>query len=465
MKKILILLPILFMGYIAVAQLESGKWKAELDVQGQKLPLELKFEKAEIGYSGKMDSPDQGAFGIPLQKVKYDDATKAISFEVAEIMMTYSGKLSTDNAMIDGIFKQGEFSTGLVFKRMAENKGKENENRPQEPKAPFNYLVEDIEFLNDQQKVNLGGTLTLPNKDRTKPIVVMISGSGAQDRNSELFGHKPFWVIADYLANNGIGSLRYDDRGVGKSTQGNVAEPTTMDLATDVEAAVAFLRNQGYTNIGLMGHSEGGSIAGIVAAKDPKLNFAIMLSAPAIAGSELIPLQIANMSKLSEDSEEIANANLLLGKAAIDFTTSYQGTDFKNDFKEKMNSVIGQLPADYQNNKEVIISSISEVYGNKWYQEFLKYDPMTAYKSLTLPTLAIFGTKDFQVPYPGSYDKFEMLKAQRSNNNLELYKFENLNHLLQPSESGGLEEYGKIKQTIAPVVLQTMRDFILKYSK
>ena len=279
----------------------SGTWNGILKVQGMQLSLVFHINKTENGFSSTMDSPDQKAFGIPVTTTNFENLKLTIA--IANARIEYEGVLGADGN-INGTFKQ----SGQSFP-MNLSKGKlEKEiiKRPQEPKNPYSYYTEEVVFENKVANINLAGTLSLPTKEGVFPAVILITGSGAQNRDEELLGHKPFLVIADYLTKNGIAVLRFDDRGTAMS-KGDFKTATTLDFSTDVEAALQYLQTRkeiDQKKIGLIGHSEGGIIAPMVAAKSKNVSFIILLAGTGIPGDELLLLQQELIGRASGISEK-----------------------------------------------------------------------------------------------------------------------------------------------------------------
>ena len=273
----------------------TGKWSGALNVQGMQLRLVLNIEKSEAGYKSTMDSPNQGAYGIECNETSF--ASNVLKVKISSIGASYEGTLKKDS--IIGTFTQMGMKFPLNLSR--DEIEKVEQKRPQEPKPPFPYYIEDVKFENKKDGNTLAGTLTLPSENGEYPVVVLISGSGPQNRDEELMGHKPFLVIADYLTRNGIGVLRYDDRGTAQST-GDFNKATTLDLANDAESAVSYLlgrKEVDKTKIGLMGHSEGGIIAPIVAARNENVSFIVLLAGTGVRGDQLLLMQQRAISKAS----------------------------------------------------------------------------------------------------------------------------------------------------------------------
>ncbi|MFT3751336.1 MAG: CocE/NonD family hydrolase [Paludibacter sp.] len=238
MKKIVITLSIVFYALTAAAQDIAGDWNGSLKIQGMQLRIVFHVTKTDAGYTATMDSPDQGAKGIPLSKATYEN--QVLVLEMAALKLNFTGTYDNKET-VTGTFSQAGQSLPMVLTRKPIEK--EVVKRPQEPVKPYPYLSEDITFVNTKDSITLAGTLTIPNQSGKFPVVVLITGSGPQNRDEELMGHKPFLVLADYLTRNGIAVLRYDDRGT-YASKGNFSKATTFDLAIDVEAAVSYLKTR-----------------------------------------------------------------------------------------------------------------------------------------------------------------------------------------------------------------------------
>jgi len=294
-KAIAIFFAIILSGAFAQAQDITGQWKGVLNISGTNLRLVFHINKNGEAYTSTMDSPDQGAVGIPVATTTFDGSK--LSIAMPNIGLLYEGEYKTDS--ITGTFKQAGLSFPLTLKRTTDEV--KSPVRPQEPKPPYSYRSEDITFDNKAAGVTLAGTLTMPATGSNFTAVILITGSGAQNRNEEIAGHKPFLVIADYLALHGIATLRFDDRGTAQST-GNISAATTADLATDVESAIAWLQTRPEINrkkIGLAGHSEGGLIAPMIAARSNDVAFIVMLAGSGLRGDALLLLQEEAVYKAS----------------------------------------------------------------------------------------------------------------------------------------------------------------------
>ena len=461
MKKTTFILLSFLISLSTFAQNITGSWNGILKVQGQQLRLVINIQQAENGYKATMDSPDQGAKGIPVDRVTF--ANDTLKFEVKMIGVTYTGVLGQDK-VIKGTFTQMGMSFSLDLS--AQPVEKEKVLRPQEPQKPYPYYSEEVKFTNPNGDT-LAGTLTLPKKEGKFPVVVMITGSGPQNRDEELMGHKPFLVIADYLTRNGIGVLRYDDRGTAQST-GDFQNATSVDFANDTKAAVRYLTTRKEINkkkIGLMGHSEGGLIAPMVAVRSKKAAFIVMLAGPGMRGKELLVLQTEAISKAYGMSEQEINKTIKLNSGAYDIVlnsndTTKLKTDLKNYFLNNIKDLPGLTENSTQEQSDMQVKAYTDQLSSPWMQFFIKYDPVPMLKKVKCPTLALNGSKDLQVPSAENLAAIRKAFSESGNKKLTAVELPGLNHLFQESTTGSPAEYAKIEQTFSPKALEEILKFI-----
>ena len=442
-----------FMAMSAHAQIE-GYWKGELDAGVQKLNMGLTISKTDDeAYSATWDVPSQGAIDIPVDVIVVQENHLQITFP-ASLNASYTGTLKED--CIEGEFTQN----GMTFP-LKLNKGvKEvNKARPQDPQPPFNYRAEDVSFTNEREGNTLTGTLTIPEGEGPFPAMVLVSGSGQQNRDEELMNHRPFWVIADYCARHGIAVLRYDDRGMGGST-GEVVNATSLDFSYDAEAAFDFLRKQKHidaSRVGILGHSEGGIINFMVAARRPEVAFLISLAGPAVNGVEVLKEQqkaILRASGMSEEAIQFSsNANAQL----------FDIIEASND-RVEADSLMRQLLKGWGYNEELTEQTVGQM-ASPWMYYFLKYDPTEAIVKTTCPALLLNGSKDLQVIALQNLPAYEKIIAEHGKTNLTLRELPDLNHLFQHCETGSLDEYFTIDETISPEVLEMIVGFVKKIEK
>ena len=459
-KTFAVVLAIFFSVPFSYAQDITGQWKGVLSIQGTNLRIVFHIQKTENGYKSTMDSPDQGATGLPVTTTEFDGSK--VSLAASNLGLLYEGEFKTDS--IVGVLKQSGMSFPMTLKKTSEEI--KPLNRPQEPKPPFPYRSEDLTFENKAAGVTLSGTLTMPATGNNFTAVILITGSGAQDRNEEIMGHKPFLVIADYLTRRGIAVLRYDDRGFAQST-GNFATATSADFAADAESAIAYLKTRKEINpnkIGLMGHSEGGMIAPMIAARSNDVGFIVMLAGPGLRGDVLLLLQEEAAYKLSGLSEEKVSELLKINAKIFDrivstneFVLPQEISDFMKTLKDDIEDVkIEGMTADQY------IQQFSVSIAYPWMQYFLRYDPAPALERVKCPVLAVIGSKDFQVPAKENLDAISAALKKGGNQKATVKEYPGLNHLFQECTTGSLAEYASIEQTFSPEVLKDLGDWILK---
>ena len=461
MKLYIALFFIFLTTFTLTAQDITGQWNGVLKVQGIELRLVFNVTKTDNGYASTMDSPDQGAKGIPVTRTTFEDAT--LTFAVDNIQMEYQGTIQEDG--IVGTFKQMGQEYPLNLSRKAVEK--EVVKRPQEPTKPYPYHSEEVTFQNTKAGISLAGTLTLPKKEGVFPAVILISGSGPQNRNEELLGHKPFLVISDYLTKNGIAVLRYDDRGVGEST-GDFKTATSADFATDVESALAYLKTRkeiDKNNMGLVGHSEGGIIAPMVAATSKDVAFIVLLAGTGIPGDQLLLLQqerIARANGVSEpDIKKAMETNATLFTMV---TTADDVGQLKTDLTHMITEAIKNEKSTETINRtaeDAYVAMQVDQITSPWMLYFLKYDPASTLEKVTCPVLAVNGEKDLQVPSDENLTAIKNALTKGGNKNVSIKEFENLNHLFQECETGSPNEYGTIEQTFSPLALAEITQWIL----
>jgi fermentation-respiration switch protein FrsA (DUF1100 family) len=466
MKKSIFITLLLFVAILVSGQEVTGDWYGTLKVQSMQLRLVFHISKTDAGFTATMDSPDQGAKDIPLSKATFENQVLSLELNVAKIQ--YTGTLD-NNGSVNGTFNQAGQSFPLVLSRKAADKVELK--RPQEPVKPYPYYSEDVTFSNSKDSILLAGTLTLPKKSGKFPVVVLITGSGPQNRDEELMGHKPFLVLADYLTRNGIAVLRYDDRGTFAS-KGNFATATTNDLATDVLSAVNYLKTRKEIDkkkIGLIGHSEGGIIAPIIATKCKDIGFIVMMAGTGIKGSELLLLQQELIGRASGVKEENLKMTAELNRDIYKLVDKYENTDtLKLKVTDYLTAKSKELPAS-----EIMKgSSVNEFIDiqtkqliNPWMLYFIKYNPSSALEQVTCPVLAINGSKDLQVPANVNLPAIDKALKKAGNNVSTLKELPNLNHLFQECKTGLPKEYVEIDQTISPIALNEILKWIYERVK
>lgn len=439
----------------------TGTWYGFLELPGGKLRIVFHISEKEGVYHTTMDSPDQGAKDIPTAGTTLKNAD--LDIQIPNLKAKYAGTVS--GTEIKGTFTQ--FNSPLPLNLSREEIKAE---RPQEPRPPYPYYTEDVNFSNAKAEISLAGTLTLPRKDGVFPAVVLISGSGAQNRDEELAGHKPFLVIADYLTRQGIAVLRVDDRGTGQST-GNFDTGTSEDFATDVEAAVNYLRKRKEilkSQIGLIGHSEGGMIAPMVAAKDKNIAFIVLLAGPGIPNRQLMRRQINDILAAQGVNEGLRTPIVECTQKAYQIMEDYPGESAKPRLEEFFRANIQTLfPGKNftQEQQKQIVDEQVNTYLRPWYRFFVQFDPSGSLEKVKCPVLAMNGEKDLQVNASENLAGISQALAKAGNKSFKIVSLPGLNHLFQESTTGSPNEYGVITQTFSPKALKVMSDWISEQTK
>mgnify|MGYP001397573156 CR=1 FL=1 len=337
-------------------------------------------------------------------------------------------------------------------------------NRPQTPIAPYPYQSEDVTFENSTDGVTLAGTFTYPKGGSNLPAVILISGSGPNDRDCDYLQHKPFLVIADFFTKNGIAVLRYDKRGIGQST-GNYRDATSVDFARDVEFAVAYLKSRNEINtdkIGLVGHSEGGIIAPMVAERSKDVRYIILMAGPTIKGDLLLLLQDRLISQsLGDPESDIALADKINTQSYAIASDSTSIENVKTNLRAHIKNTYKDNPSlrkPENMSEDEFIERETRFYTDNWTQFYIRYDPAKTLEKVNVPLLALFGSKDLQVPPRENAAVLERLA--RIKKNIEISIIPNLNHLFQECETGSPREYKRIEQTVSPIALNEMLRWI-----
>ena len=454
MKRVFVSVFFVLVAMIMNAQDIAGHWGGTLNIQGVKLRLVFHVSRSGDSWTTTMDSPDQGAKGIPTGKTEYADSVLTIT--APALGMKFSGKWQgTDK--IQGTFVQGGLTLPLELTRVD---GEVALSRPQEPKPPYPYWVEEVTFENTKAGVTLAGTLTLPEKGEHYPVVVLISGSGPQDRDSEIVGHKPFLVLADYLTRQGVGVLRFDDRGVGKSS-GDFGMATTLDFADDVEAAVNFLKNdRKVRNIGLIGHSEGGMIAPLVASRSKDVAFIVLLAGPGLRGDRILLEQQKEMGRVTGatvgELDYSAGVNQRCFDIVLASESSQEAEPLLKAYMDSLN-LAGKLPVNMRDERGAELWRKQVL--SPWMYFFVKYDPFPVLKDVKCPVLALNRSNDLQV-LPENLGIIRKGLEAGKNRNVTVKELPGLNHLFQTCESGSPALYGTIEETFSSVALQEIGDWI-----
>jgi len=421
------------------------------------VPLRMVFHitNTEDGLMATADSPDQNVKGLPVTGVtRYGSSVK---LEMKQLAGIYEGKLDPSHSSIAGTWTQSGHALPLMLKRLKDPKELEL-RRPQNPVKPYPYREEEVSYENKPAAVKFAATLTIPQGKGPFPAVFLITGSGPQDRDESLMGHKPFLVLADYLTRRGIAVLRADDRGFGKST-GVFSTATTLDFVSDAEAALAFLKTRSEVDsqkIGLIGHSEGGMIAPIVAAMNHDVAFIVMMAGTGVPGDQILIAQKKLIEEASGVSHEQAEKDaaeeielLALVKRGKD------GAALEKQLRDRLKATV----------PEPQLTTQVKFLSSSWMRYFIEYDPANALSKVTCPVLAINGEKDLQVPPKLNLPAIRKALEAAGNKNFEVDELPGLNHLFQTAKTGSPNEYGQIEETISPIALQNVSGWILKQTK
>jgi len=414
-----------------------------------------------------MDSPDQGAFGLPIDEVTAEG--KTVKFTMKKLAGSYEGTLSDDGKQIDGKWKQGGQPLALVLKP-GEKVGPPK--RPQEPKPPYPYNAEEVSYENKEAGIKIAGTLTLPKPAQPKtsgrfPAVLLITGSGPQDRNEEIMGHKPFMVWADFLTRRGIAVLRVDDRGVG-GTGGKPGVSTVEDHVGDALAGVAYLKSRPDVDparIGLMGHSEGGLVAPAAAVKSQDVAFIVLLAGTGVVGEQILYSQGKLITKAAGLSDEVAARNEGLQKKM--FAVLKEKIDDASA-AEKIAKLFAELKASLTEEQRKALEGMEgsqlKLVLTPWFRHFLTYDPRPVLLKVKCPVLAICGEKDTQVDPKLNLPPIEAALKTAGNRDVTIKELPGLNHLFQATKTGAISEYQEIEETINPAALELVGEWLTKHT-
>ena len=459
-RKIIFIVIVLVLGISAsyAEDRATGHWEGHIEIPGQPIAVKVNLAIDESDWNGTIDIPAQGAKGLPLSGIHVAEADEGmrVTFSIRGVPgnPTFDGTLQ--DGVINGTFSQGGVTFGFRLSREIVS----GPVRPQEPKPPFPYQIEEVAFQNGD--INLAGTLTVPQGDGPFPAVLLISGSGLQDRDETVFGHKPFWVLADHLSRTGIAVLRVDDPGIGKSAP-HPEPPTTADFATDVEAGVTFLkRDDRIGTVGLIGHSEGGIIAAIVASRRDDISFVVLMAGPGVPGAELLLKQneriFDGMGIVGERKETLLT---LLDRLFTTLTSDMTEDEMRQQVDEivrKQFEINGIPPA--QQDETQVQAAVEQVL-NPWMRYFLAFDPRPALEAIRVPVLALNGELDVQVDAEQNLTAIDAALEKGGNHNVTLHRLPKHNHLFQRAKTGLINEYAVIEETLSPEVLDLIRDWIV----
>ena len=436
----------------------EGLWQGALEGHGMRLRLQLHVSHDDQKQLvAALDSPDQGLSGLPAIKVSQKDS--AFHFEIPLVDAEYDGTLDVTKSAITGSLKQNGVARALNFKRSDQIL---ELRRPQTPSKPYPYREEETTFPNEKAKVSLSGTLTIPPGTGPFPAAVLLSGYGPYDRDETIAGHHPFLILADHLTRKGIAVVRFDKRGIGKST-GDFANATADDFSSDAEAALAYLHARKEIDpkrIGLIGHTEGGIIAPIVATHSNDVAWIVLLAGPGLKGEDLLLLQSERILRTAGVNDGEISRSLAFNKQSYALIRQEKDPAV---LESKLNNLIQSTsmgaslpPAALQAQVRLLVSS--------WFRYFIDYDPLPALQKTVCPVLALNGEKDLQVPAKENLSKIQKALQDGGNKDFLTSELPGLNHLFQHCPSGSPTEYGGIEETMAPEALNAVSDWVLKHA-
>lgn len=465
MKLVIITLAFILMSICTYAQDLPGNWHGVAQTpDNRKITFVFNIEKLDQGYLTAMSVPTFNVVDINIPKTSLQEGV--LHIDGSTIGMNYKGTWNSETDRFEGIYTEGQIQLDLNLSKGQPEITKLN--RPQEPTKPYPYYAEEISFRNVEEDITLAGTFTKPQQGENFPVVILISGSGKNDRNASMMTHRPFLVLSDHLTRNGIAVLRYDDRGYGKST-GNFDKATTADFAKDVLSAVSYLKTRSdidQSAIGLVGHSEGGIIAPLVANQSEDIAFIVSLAPTGIPGSEIAVAQSKSLRPFAVPNEVSFEKNV---RTALGIVTSDHDLEEKARLLHTHNTsylkpILKSLGATDENITKFIANETQSLL-KPWNRYFYTYDPAIEFGKLTIPVLVVHGEKDIQVEPTSNQRVIKAALNRNTYSDSKIILLEDHNHLFQECESGKIEEYKEIAQTISPVALNLIRSWIMDITK
>lgn len=467
MKKIHFIILVLSFFIVKKANSQSnsvvGAWQGQLFIQGQPLNIIVNItQQADNTFKGSFDSPDQKAFGIPFTEVTFKNTI--LKCQITNMQLVLSGQLLANDSL-QLMWQQGPAEFPLSMGRIKGND--RSQLRPQEPLGTLPYTSKEVSFENKIDHIILKGTLTLPKGNGPFPAVVLISGSGPQNRNSAVFDHQPFLVLSDYLTRHGIAVLRYDDRGTGES-EGVFNLATSLDFANDANAAFNFLFEQSFIDkkkIGLVGHSEGGMIAPMVANQNKKVKFNVLIACPALPIDSLMYEQIRLTMEASHTPETAIKNQLIFNHQLFNYLKSkatYEKAIEGFDSFVKV-VVVSQMGKDTTGLFSTVKAQSEQLRPivTPWFHYFINYQPKNNLSRLAIPVLGIYGGKDLQVRAFSNASVLQSILEKSKNKTYKVITFPELNHLMQTAKTGSIEEYHELTETFNEAAMQLMTEWIL----
>lgn len=432
----------------------DGDWDGAIDGGAFRLRLVFHVKTTDSGTTATMDSVDQSATGIPVASVSRSG--DIVKFDMPAIGGAFEGTLAPDGRRLAGRWTQAGQTSALTLARRAAGHTGPGLKRLQTPAKPYPYREEDVAY-DSTARVRLAGTLTLPAGTGAFPAVVLIAGSGPNDRNEAVFGHQLFLVLADHLTRQGIAVLRFDKRGVGQST-GDYPNATSAEFADDVDAGIAYLKTRPEIDagrLGLIGHSEGGLIAPMVAARDSSVAFIVLMAGPGIRGDEIVLAQGRLIAKAMGASEAAIEQEAAIGRKVFAAVESARDAA---DAAAKAREILAA--SKRAGTSDTAVEARAKAVSSNWFRFFLAYDPKPALRQVKCPLLAVTGSKDLQVPAKENLDAIR--EALAGNPDVEVVELPGLNHLFQTASTGAPREYVEIEETMAPSALDLISRWILQ---
>ena len=479
MKRIYFTLGLIITCDVAFAQSICGNWQGDLEVQGTVIPVIFHISKDSTGkFSATFDSPSQQAFNLTCSDVIIKEDSLFLLMKM--IGGSYTGRLAEDKKFLTGTWYQGGASFPLIVTKTSDVVIIKEIRRPQTPKPPFPYRSEEVEYDNTDKTIHFGGTFTVPLPEPgveyfrapIYPTVLLITGSGKQDRDETILEHKPFAVIADYLSRHGIAVLRVDDRQTGKTT-GDFSSSTTADFAKDVEAGIDYLKTRKEVdihNIGLLGHSEGGMIAPMVAAKRVDVKFIVLLAGPGVNIIDLMEQQSIDVAAAEGVSEKELEqfrplyrelvSGILIEKDSA--KAKQKAIDiFKNWQKSKPPSMVKNTTGvTDENSLKAFTGTFVKQLNQAWFNYFIQFKPAEYLTRVTCAVLAINGEKDVQVSSKANLAAIKLVLETGKNSAFKTAEIPGVNHLFQHCKKCSVDEYGELEETFAPEVLDLIGKWI-----
>jgi pimeloyl-ACP methyl ester carboxylesterase len=471
MKKFVALFVLVFSSLPFFAQKPIEYWSGMLNAGGQKIELRLHLiQNEDNSLTSSWDVPVQKAKGIPSSKTTLDKNQLAI--EIKMIGASYMGTLNTAGDKIEGTWAQSGMSFPFNLEPFKEGRPEATVLKPQTPKPPFSYEVNEFTYEGVNTKLTYGVTMTYPKDQGKHPLIILITGSGKQDRDETIFDHKPFAVIADYLTKKGFAVMRVDDRGAGKST-GDFNNSTTADFALDVEEHISYAKSLSMVDankIGLLGHSEGGLIAPMVAARNKAVAFVILMAGPGVPITDLMAMQNEKVLKSVGIVPAAIDAYIPLYKQIMTTVISSsnkqeainKSTELTKNWFNSTDKSFVKATTNISTEADInsYATSMAETLSTNWWKYFAAYNPQPAIQKLKCPVLALNGSADIQVPAVENLNAIEALLKKTGNKNFTIHKFEGLNHLFQKCTKCTVAEYGQLENTVEPEVLDIIGNWL-----